>query len=80
MIRQNSNYNKNMMVNQRNSSLLPPGSKRGDYGSNYRVSQHLNKPKVVNIKVEDLDINKVIDADKAISRLGDVALYRLMLP
>lgn len=38
------------------------------------------KPKVFKIKVEDLDINKVIDAEKAIQSLGDLALYRLMLP
>ena len=56
------------------------GSKKGEYGSNFRVSQHLAKPKVLNIKVEDLDINKIIDTDMAIARLGDVALYRLMLP
>ena len=53
-------------MNQRNSSLHG-GTKRGEYGSNYRVSQNASKAqKAVTIKVEDLDINRVIDADKAI--------------
>lgn len=61
---QNSIPGKNM-VQQRNSSLHG-GSRRAEYGSNYRVSQNVAKPKVLTIKVEDLDINKVIDEDKAI--------------
>ncbi len=53
-------------MNQRNSSLHG-GTKNGEYGSNYRVSQNASKAqKAVTIKVEDLDINRVIDADKAI--------------
>jgi len=27
-----------------------------------------------------LDINKIIDSEKAIQRLGDLSLYKMMLP
>ena len=69
-------YNKNNLFPQQKNSLRA-GSKQG---SNYRLSQNNVKPKVPTIKVEDLDINKIIDTEKAVQRLGDIALYRLMLP
>lgn len=53
----------------------------GAGGSNYRLSMaHKQTPKLAQVKVEDLDINKVIDSEKAISNLGGEQLYKLMLP
>ncbi len=54
----------------------------GAGGSNYRlaIANKQQTPKPSLVKVEDLDINKIIDSEKAISNLGGEQLYKLMLP
>ena len=66
----------------RRGSLFINSFKKGENNSNFRVSPNLNGkiPKPQKIKVEDLDINKVIDSEKAIKSLGDFSLYKMMLP
>lgn len=39
-----------------------------------------SKQKAVVVKVQDMDISKILDTEKAIIDLGGLELYQLMLP
>ena len=56
-----SRHGPNLMA--RNSNNLMPSAGGLNTGSQFRLSQNANRPKPAQIKVENLDINKVIDSE-----------------
>lgn len=70
-----NNTKSNIGINSKRSDQLVKAT-----SSISHVRRPSSKRKNDGIKVEDLDINQVLDAEKAMQRLGGQQLYMMMLP